>query len=57
MKTTATESAHEVQGQQGLSRKGLLLGARVIRTDPGVRRGIQEGFPEKMTLRLGTEEW
>lgn len=57
MKTIATESAHEAQGQQGLSRKGQLLGARVIRTDPGVRTGIQEGFPEKMTLRLGTEEW
>lgn len=57
MKTTATESAREVQGQQGLSRKGLLLGAPVIRTDPGMRIGIQEGLPEKMTLRLGTEEW
>lgn len=56
MKTTATQSPRELQGEQGLSREGLLLGAPVIRTEPGMQTGIQEGLPEKMTLRLGPEE-
>lgn len=56
MKTIATQSPRELRGEQGLSKEGLLLGAPAIRTEPGMQTGIQEGFPEKMTLRLGPEE-